>query len=83
MAPFTELKPVKKFTNRKTAVSLNCASETLSATMRSRRGSRLPHLSHAAFTDRRNNFIRAEFVACRKRHVLIQLSVADQNANYS
>src|SRR5579862_9267457 len=29
----------------------------------------LPHISRAAFSDRRNNFVRSEFVAWRKRHL--------------
>jgi hypothetical protein len=30
---------------------------------------RLPHLSHAAFTDRRTEFVRAKLFAGRERHV--------------
>ena len=38
---------------------------------------RLVHLSHAAFTDRRNNFIGAQCAAGRDRH--LGVSLADHN----
>jgi hypothetical protein len=27
------------------------------------------HFAHPAFTDRREDFVRAEFIACSKRHL--------------
>jgi hypothetical protein len=38
---------------------------------------RFPHLPHPAFAQARDDLIRAEFVACGKRHVAMLLSLAD------
>ena len=62
--------------------SLNCSPETLIATSRFKRGiSGTIHLSHPARADGREDFIWTEFVACRKRHLSIELSLADHRAD--